>query len=69
MKGASAESREIIQMLKQVQHDITVRFRPFCHREPDPEPCSETSKVILNLVQDQGLTILGSRFWVLKFRF
>jgi hypothetical protein len=34
MKGASAESRKKVnQMLKQVQHDMTVRFCPFCHPE------------------------------------
>jgi hypothetical protein len=34
MKGASAESRKKVnQMLKQVQHDMTVRFCSFCHPE------------------------------------
>jgi hypothetical protein len=34
MKGASADSRgKADQMLKQVQHDITVRFWSFCHPE------------------------------------
>jgi len=37
MKGTSAESRKINQMLKQVQHDVTVRFWSFCHPEPGPE--------------------------------
>ena len=32
MKGVSAESRKK-QMLKQVQHDMMVRFRSFCHPE------------------------------------
>jgi hypothetical protein len=44
MKDASAESRKKTnQMLKQVQHDITVWFWSFCHPEPGPEPCPETS--------------------------
>jgi hypothetical protein len=34
MKGASAEGRKKTnQMLKQVQHDMTVRFWSFCHPE------------------------------------
>jgi hypothetical protein len=34
MKGVSAEGRKKAdQMLKQVQHDITVRFWSFCHPE------------------------------------
>jgi hypothetical protein len=34
MKGASAASRKkASQMLKQVQHDMTVRFWSFCHPE------------------------------------
>jgi hypothetical protein len=38
MKDASADSRgKADQMLKQVQHDITVRFWSFCHPEPGPE--------------------------------
>jgi hypothetical protein len=38
MKGASAEGRKKTnQMLKQVQHDMTVRFWSFCHPEPGPE--------------------------------
>jgi hypothetical protein len=38
MKDASAESRKKVnQMLKQVQHDMTVRFCSFCHPEPGPE--------------------------------
>jgi hypothetical protein len=28
---------KIIQMLKQVQHDMTVRVWSFCHPEPGPE--------------------------------
>jgi len=52
MKGASAESRrKTNQMLKQVQHDMTVRFWSFRHPEPSPE---------LN----SGSTISGSLFWV-----
>ena len=38
MKDVSADSRgKADQMLKQVQHDITVRFWSFCHPEPGPE--------------------------------
>ena len=38
MKGASAEGRKKTnQMLKQVQHDMTVWFWSFCHPEPGPE--------------------------------
>jgi len=38
MKGASAEGRrKANQMLKRVQHDITVRFWSFFHPEPGPE--------------------------------
>jgi hypothetical protein len=37
MKGASAEIGKTNQMLKQVQHDMTVRFWFFCHPEPGPE--------------------------------
>jgi len=34
MKDASSENRkQRNQMLKQVQHDVTVRFWPFCHPE------------------------------------
>jgi hypothetical protein len=34
MKGASAKSRKKVnQMLKQVQHDMTVRFCSSCHPE------------------------------------
>jgi hypothetical protein len=52
MKGASAESRKKAnQMLKQVQHGMTVRFWSFCHPEPGPELGS-------------GPMISGSRFWV-----
>jgi len=52
MKGASDESRKKTnQMLKQVQHDMTVRFCSFCHPEPGPE-------------LDSGSSISGSRFWV-----
>jgi len=47
-------------MLKQVQHDMTVRYWSFCHPEPGPEASS-------------GSTISGSQFlvlriWVLKLR-
>ena len=52
MKGASAEStKKTNQMLKQVQHDMTVQYWSFCHPEPSPE---------LN----SGSTISGSRFGV-----
>jgi hypothetical protein len=38
MKGGSVESRQKAnQMLKQVQHDMTVRFWSFCYPEPGPE--------------------------------
>ena len=37
MKGASAEAEKINQMLKQVQHDMTVRLSSFCHPGPGPE--------------------------------
>jgi hypothetical protein len=38
MKGASAEGRKKTnQMLKQVQHDMMVRFWSFCHPELGPE--------------------------------
>jgi hypothetical protein len=43
------------QMLKQVQHDITVWFWSFCHPEPGPE---------LN----SGSTISGSRFLGLRIQ-
>jgi hypothetical protein len=33
---------------------------PVCHPEPGPEPCPETSNVILNLFQDQDLKTSGS---------
>jgi len=32
----------------------------FCESTPQPEPPPETIKVILNLVQDQGLATSGS---------
>ena len=48
------------QMLKQVQHDITVRFWSFCHPEPGPEPCPETSSGSIEF----DLSISRSRFWV-----
>jgi len=61
MKGASAEGRKKTnQMLKQLQHDMTVRFWSFCHSEPGPEPCPETSSGSIEF----DLSILGSRFWV-----
>ena len=48
-------------MLKPVQHNINGQtLNLCCHPEPGPEPCPETSNVILNLVQDQGLTTSGS---------
>jgi hypothetical protein len=51
MKGVSAEGRKKAdQMLKQVQHDIAVRFWSFCHPEPYPELVS--------------WVVSGSRFWV-----
>jgi hypothetical protein len=34
-----------------------------CHLEPGPEPCPETSNVILNLFQGQGLTNSGSGYF------
>jgi TPP-dependent pyruvate/acetoin dehydrogenase alpha subunit len=46
------------EMLKQVQHDRVGKTFGFCHPEPGPE----ASNVILNLFQDQDLTISGSRF-------
>jgi hypothetical protein len=33
MKGASAEGKKTNQMLKQVQHDVTVWLWSFCHPE------------------------------------
>jgi hypothetical protein len=54
MKGASADSRgKADQMLKQVQHDITVRFWSFCHPEPGPELDSGSI--------DFGISFLGLR--------
>jgi hypothetical protein len=50
MKGVSAESRKK-QMLKQVQHDMMVRFRSFCHPEPGPELNSGSN--------DFGISVLG----------
>ena len=35
--------RLIIEMLKQVQHDIKGKTSTPCHPEPGPEPCPETS--------------------------
>jgi hypothetical protein len=45
---------------------------PSSHPEPGPEPCPETSNVILNLFQDQGSRfqnpVLNSTFlWHLDF--
>jgi hypothetical protein len=38
----------------------TIKKVPIGHPEPGPEPFPETSNVILNLFQDQRLTILES---------
>jgi hypothetical protein len=57
----SAKGRKNLnQRLKRVQHDNRVRVSFFCHPEPGPEPCPETSNVILNSFQDQGLLTSGS---------
>jgi hypothetical protein len=53
MKSASAEGRKTNQMLKQVQHDMTVWFWPFCHPEPGPELVSGSS--------DFGISLLDLR--------
>jgi hypothetical protein len=37
MKGASSGSKQINQMLKQVQHGMTVWLWFVCHPEPGPE--------------------------------
>jgi len=47
------------EMLKPVQHDDKGLLFALCHPEPGPE----ASHVILNLFQDQDLTISGSWFW------
>ncbi len=50
------KAKEIIQMLKQVQHDIMVWFCSFCHSEP----CRESSNVTLNVFGECLLcTMLG----------
>jgi hypothetical protein len=60
-KGASAESRKKVnQMLKQVQHDMTVRFYSFCHPEPGPELDSGSI--------DFSISVSGLRIYVLKPR-
>ena len=43
------------------KHDNRVRVSFFCHPEPGPELCPETSNVILNSFQDQGLLTSGSK--------
>jgi hypothetical protein len=40
-------------MLKQVQHDVTIRFLSFCYPEPGPERASGS--------KDFGISILGLR--------
>jgi hypothetical protein len=47
-------------MLRRAQHDNSVLSCFSCHPEQGPEPCPESSNVILNLFQDQGLTNSGS---------
>jgi hypothetical protein len=48
------------QMLKQGQHDMTVRFWSFCHPEPGPELDSGSI--------DFSISFLGLRVSVLKPR-
>jgi hypothetical protein len=45
-------------MLKQVQHDVTVRFWSFCHPEPGPELDSGSI--------DFGISLLAFRFLQFK---
>jgi hypothetical protein len=47
------KAEKINQMLKQVQHDMTVRFWSFCHPEPGPELDSGSI--------DFGISVLGFR--------
>jgi hypothetical protein len=47
------KAEKINQMLKQVQHDMTVRFWSFCHPEPGPELNSGSN--------DFGISVLGFR--------
>jgi hypothetical protein len=50
-------------MLNQVQHDSSVRFLPFCHPEPGPEPCPETSSGSNEFrIYDFGISVLSLEF-------
>ncbi len=53
------EYNKMNQMLKQVQHDNKRLAFALCHPEPGPK----AGHVILNLFQDQDLSISESRFW------
>jgi hypothetical protein len=58
------KQKKVNQMLKQVQkHDKKIRFSPFCHPEPGPEPCPETSSGSIELrIYDFGISVLGLEF-------
>jgi len=47
------KAEKINQMLKQVHHDMMVRFWSFCHPEPGPELASGS--------KDFGISVLGFR--------
>jgi hypothetical protein len=48
------KAERINQMLKQVQHDMMVRFWSFCHPEPGPELDSGS--------KDFGISVLDLEF-------
>jgi hypothetical protein len=48
------KAEKMNQMLKRVQHDMTVRFWFFCHPEPGPEASSGS--------KDFGISVLDLEF-------
>ena len=52
-------------MLKGVQHDMPVRFWSFCHPEPGPEPCPETSSGSIEF----NLRFRDLVFWLMNLGF
>jgi hypothetical protein len=54
VSGLATNTNALNEMLKQVQHDVMIRFCFFCHPEPSPEANSGS--------KDFGILVLDLEF-------